>query len=285
MPEETQRFFEGILRGNRSVLEFVHADWSVLNRRLAAHYGVEEAFENAGSSPSAVRSFRCSAPQSEFRRVTLPGGSHRGGVLTQGSVLKVTADGTSTSPVLRGKWVLEHIVGRPTPPPPPDVPAIEPDIRGATTIRQQLEKHRTQASCNACHRHIDPPGFALECFDPIGGFRQFYRASARTKGGVVQLPGYTGRAFYRGPDVETGGVTHDGKGFEDVDQYKRLLLSDPDQITRSLAAKLLTYATGAEPQFADREVIEEMVRRTASANYGLRTLVHEVVDSRPFRNK
>jgi hypothetical protein len=285
MPEETRRFFEEILRDNRSVLEFVDADWSVLNRRLAAHYGLEEAFNKAVPSPRAVGAFDCTAPQSEFRRVTLPAGSHRGGVLTQGSVLKVTADGTSTSPVLRGKWVLEHIVGRPTPPPPPDVPAIEPDIRGATTIRQQLEKHRTQASCNACHQHIDPPGFALECFDPIGGYRQFYRASARTKGGLVQLPGYTGRAFYRGPDVETGGVTHDGNAFEDVDHYKRLLLSAPAQITRSLAGKLLTYATGAEPQFADREVIEEIVRRTAAANYGLRTLVHEVVDSRPFRNK
>jgi hypothetical protein len=285
MPEETRRFFGEVLRDNRSVLEFVHADWSVLNRRLAAHYGVEEAFNQAEPSPCAVRSFACTAPQSEFRRVRLPAGSHRGGVLTQGSVLKVTADGTSTSPVLRGKWVLEHIVGRPTPPPPPDVPAIEPDIRGATTIRQQLEKHRTQASCNACHQHIDPPGFALESFDPIGGYREFYRASARTEKGLVQLPGYTGRAFYRGPDVETGGVTHDGKAFEDVDQYKRLLLSDPAQITRSLAAKLLTYATGAEPQFADREVIEEIVRRTAAANYGLRNLVHEIVGSRPFRNK
>jgi hypothetical protein len=205
--------------------------------------------------------------------------------MTQGSVLKVTADGTTTSPVLRGKWVLEHIIGKATPPPPPDVPAIEPDIRGATTIRQQLDKHRNIAACNSCHQHIDPPGFALESFDPIGGYRDFYRASARTQAGIVQLPGYTGRAFYRGPDVEKGGVTHDGKTFTTIEDYKRLLLADPDQIARNLAEKLLTYATGAEPQFADREVIEQIVAEVKTKNYGFRTLVHEIVQSRPFKHK
>jgi len=301
MPEETRRFFDDVLQNDRSVLEFVDSSWTLANRRLAEHYGIVEAFDAAARDNQTGRQsdketsalpvslshglIVSSVPQSEFRRVNLPAGSHRGGVMTQGSVLKVTADGTTTSPVLRGKWVLEQVLGRATPPPPPDVPAIEPDIRGATTIRQQLDKHRNIAACNACHQHIDPPGFALESFDPIGNYREFYRASARTQAGIVQLPGYTGRAFYRGPDVEKGGVTHDGKTFTTIEEYKRLLLADPDQIARNLAEKLLTYATGAEPQFADREVIEQVVAKMKTKNYGLRTLVHEIVQSRPFRSK
>ncbi len=285
MPEETRRFFDDVLKNDRSVLEFVDSTWSIMNRRLAEHYGVTEAFDAAKPLRSTSPLLPSSVPQSEFRRVSLPTGSHRGGVMTQGSVLKVTADGTTTSPVLRGKWVLERILGNAPPPPPPDIPAIEPDIRGATTIRQQLNKHRSIASCNSCHQHIDPPGFALESFDPIGSYRDFYRASARTTAGIVQLPGYTGRAFYRGPDVEKGGVTHDGKAFTTIEDYKRLLLESPDQITRNLAEKLLTYATGAEPQFADREVVEEIVTKVRAKKYGFRTLVHEVVQSRIFLNK
>jgi hypothetical protein len=285
MPEETRRFFNDVLQNDRSVLEFVDSSWTLVNRRLAEHYGIVEAFNFAKPHPSTTPSLHSTVPQSEFRRVNLPAGSHRGGVMTHGSVLKVTADGTTTSPVLRGKWVLEHIIGKAPPPPPPDVPAIEPDIRGATTIRQQLDKHRNIAACNSCHQHIDPPGFALESFDPIGGYRDFYRASARTQAGIVQLAGYTGRAFYRGPDVEKGGITHDGKTFTTIEDYKRLLLADPDQIARNLAEKLLTYATGAEPQFADREVIEQIVTTLKTKNYGLRTLVHEIVQSRMFKNK
>lgn len=287
MPEETRRFFDDVLQNDRSVLDFVDSSWTLVNRRLAAHYGIAEAFESGKPQPSASPPPSSAAPPSEFRRVSLPVGSHRGGVMTHGSILKVTADGTTTSPVLRGKWVLEHILGTGTPPPPPDVPTIEPDIRGATTIRQQLDKHRSIASCNSCHQHIDPPGFALETFDPIGGYRDFYRVSVRpsAKPSIVQIPGYSGRAVYRGLDVEMGGVTHDGRTFTTIEEYKRILLENPDQIARNLAEKLLTYATGAEPQFADREVIEQIVGTMKSKNYGLRTLVHEIVQSRPFRNK
>ena len=284
MPEETRRFVSHILHENLSVTEFVHSDWTFTDRRLATHYGLAESFEKAQPMRRDGR-FPCSLPQIEFRKVGLPSGSHRGGVMTQGSVLKVTADGTTTSPVIRGKWVLEHLIGKVPPPPPPDVPAIEPDIRGATTIRQQLDKHRSLAACNTCHQHIDPPGFALESFDPIGGFREFYRASIKTKAGQVNLPGYSGRPVYRGPDVELGGVTHDGKSFTDIDGYKRILLSDPDQITRNILQKLLTYATGTEPKFADREIIEQMVTRSAQEGRGFRSLIHEIVQSRPFRNK
>jgi len=267
MPRETQNFFEEVLRNDLSLIEFVESDWSMLNERLAKHYGIPDVLGN------------------EFRKVKLPAGSHRGGVMTHASVLKVTADGTRTSPVLRGKWVLERIIGKPPAPPPPDVPSIEPDIRGATTIRQQLDKHRNIAACASCHVHIDPPGFALENFDPIGGWRDFYRATTRTKAGVVNLPGYTGRAFYRGPDVEHGGETHDGRKFDTIDDYKKILLADKDQLARNLTEKLLTYATGADIQFADREVVEQIVTSLKAKNYGFRTLVHEVIQSRMFLNK
>jgi len=267
MPRETWRFFEEILKEDRSLLEFVDSDWTFVNARLADHYGIPGITGN------------------ELRRVALPSGSPRGGVMTHASVLKVTADGTTTSPILRGKWVLERILGTPPSPPPPDVAAIEPDIRGATTIRQQLEKHRSVASCNTCHRHIDPPGFALESFDPIGGHREFYRASSRTERGIASPPGYPGRAYYRGPDVERGGVTNDGRAFETIDDYRTLLLSDPDLIARNLTETLLTYATGAAVQYADREVVEEIVANLRGKNHGFRTLVHEIVQSRLFRHK
>jgi mono/diheme cytochrome c family protein len=267
MPRETTSFFEEVLKGDRSLLEFVNSDWSMLNERLAKHYGIPGVFGN------------------DFRKVTLPPGSHRGGVMTHASVLKVTADGTRTSPVLRGKWVLEKLIGKPPAPPPPDIPSIEPDIRGATTIRQQLDKHRNIASCASCHVHIDPPGFALESFDPIGGWRDFYRATTRTPKGVVTIPGYTGRAFFRGPDVETGGETHDGKKFASIDEYKKLLLGDKDQLARNLTEKLLVYATGADIEFADREEVERIVAALRGKNYGFRALVHEVVQSRVFLNK
>ena len=139
--------------------------------------------------------------------------------------------------------------------------------------------------CASCHVHIDPPGFALENFDPIGGWRDYYRASARTNRGIVSLHGYTGRPFYRGPDVENGGETHDGRKFANIDDYKKLLLADKDQLARNLTQKLLIYSTGAEIQLADREVVEQIVATLRSKNYGFRTLVHEVVQSRMFLNK
>jgi hypothetical protein len=267
MPRETELFFEEVLRNDRSLLEFVDSDWTIINERLAALYGIPGVEGNS------------------FRKVKLPAGSHRGGVMTQASVLKVTADGTRTSPVLRGKWVLERIVGKPPQPPPPDVPAIEPDIRGATTIRQQLDKHRNTPACAACHIHIDPPGFALETYDPIGNWRDFYRVTTRTKAGVVPIHAYNSRPVYRGLDVEKGGQTPEGRTFKDIEDYKKILLDDKDQIARNLTQKLLVYSTGADIQFADREVVEQIVAKIRAKNYGFRTLVHEVVESRIFLNK
>src|SRR5262249_7710363 len=153
----------------------------------------------------------------------LPPGSHRGGVLTMASVLKVTANGTSTSPVLRGAWVLDRILGTPPPRPPAGVAAVEPDIRGATTIREQLARHRQVASCAACHDRIDPLGFALESYDVIGGWRENYRTTGRGQAVVVD-----GRRmnYLKGPKVDPSSVLPDGQPFQDIDELKRLLLRD-----------------------------------------------------------
>ena len=204
--------------------------------------------------------------------------------MTQASVLKVTADGARTSPILRGKWVCERMLGVMPPPPPPDVPKIEPDIRGATTIRQQLAKHRSTAACASCHTVIDPPGFALESYDVIGGWREFYRVPPRT-GRSVKLANYPERTVSRGLDVEKGDKMPDGRPFADVEQYKQLLLEDKDALARNLVRKVLTYATGADVQFADREVVEQIVRDVRQRNYGFRTLVHDVTESRCFLSK
>jgi hypothetical protein len=267
MPRETQSFFDEVLRNDLSLINFIDSDWTMLNERLAALYGIPGVNGNT------------------FRKVMLPPDSHRGGVMTHASVCKVTADGTRTSPVLRGKWILERILGKPPSPPPPDVPAIEPDIRGATTIRQQLDKHRNTPACATCHIHIDPPGFALENYDPIGNWREFYRATERRKEYPQSLLPTSGRGVYRGLDVEQGGVTPEGKPFKDLADYKKLLLEDKDQLARSLTQKLIIYATGADIQFADREVVEQIVAKLRAKDYGFRSLVHEVVQSRVFLNK
>ena len=156
--EETRLFFAELLRADLPARNIVDSDFTFLNERLADHYGI--------NGVSGVN----------FRKVKLPPDSVRGGLMTQASVLKVTANGTTTSPVLRGHWITERILGLETPPPPPTVEAVEPDIRGAVTIRQQLDKHRANASCASCHSKMDPPGFALESFDVMGGYRERYRA-------------------------------------------------------------------------------------------------------------
>ena len=265
MPRETELFFEELLAHDRSVTEFTHSDWTFLNERLAQHYGIAD-----------VNGY-------EMRKVKLPADSHRGGILTQASILKVTADGTKTSPVMRGKWVLERILGTPPAPPPPDIPAVEPDIRGATTIRQLLAKHRDTAACNSCHKHIDPPGFALESFDVIGGWRDDYRVPRGNN--RKPLANYPGQTVAVGLPVELGGETPDGKKFAGIDEYKQLLLADQDQLARNVIHKLIVYSTGADVQFADREVVDQILDENRKNNFGFRSLLHSVVQSRIFLNK
>lgn len=262
MLKETALFFDEVLQHDLPLTHFVSSDFSFLNARLAKHYGIPDV------------------EGMEMRKVTLPADSHRGGLLTMGSVLKVTANGTTTSPIIRGSWVLERILGTPPPKPPGDVEAIEPDIRGATTIREQLAKHRHVESCASCHRQIDPPGFALESFDVIGGWREHYRATGEPR----EINGHRVR-YWNGPAVEPGDVLSDGRSFRDIDEYKQLLLQDKDQLARNLAEKLLAYGTGAEPAAADKLKIEEIVNRVRDRGYGFKTLIHEIVQSSLFQSK
>jgi hypothetical protein len=269
MPLETLAFFEEILRADRSVIEFLHSDWSMLNERLVTLYGI------AGVSGSALR------------KVALPAGSHRGGVITQAAVLKVTANGTNTSPVTRGAWVLDHILGTPAPPPPKDVPAIEPDIHGARTLRQQLAKHRQIESCANCHAKIDPAGNALENFDVIGGWRDFYRTVAQGSKNRVKIATYQGRfnPVGVGPPVDAADELPGGRKFANVDEFKEWLLEDKDLFARSLTEKLLVYATGHKLEYADRAVVDRLATENRAANHGLRSLIHRVVQSELFRSK
>ncbi|MFO1044337.1 MAG: DUF1592 domain-containing protein [Planctomycetaceae bacterium] len=269
---ETHLFFDEILKQNLSVKSFVDSDFAMLNGRLATHYGIPDVH---GVS---------------FRKVPLKPEFHRGGVLTQASVLKVTANGSTTSPVLRGVWVLDRILGRPVPPPPPNVPAVEPDIRGATTIREQLVKHRATENCAGCHSRIDPPGFALESYDVIGGWRDRYRVVADRKDWVNNRVGPLAKylAAYQyglGRPVEAGDRLADGRKFDDITEFKKLLLTNPDQIARCLTEKLVTYATGHPVGFSDHQSITRIVEDARKSDYGLRTLIHAVVVSDLFLKK
>jgi hypothetical protein len=249
------------------VRNVVDSGFTFLNERLA------QLYDEPGVQGAAMR------------KVTLPADSVRGGLMTQASVLKVTANGTTTSPVLRGYWITERILGRQIPPPPP-VPAVEPDIRGAVTLRQQLEKHRNDPSCASCHSQMDPPGFALESFDVMGGWRDRYRA---VKEGVTpeRGTGMNGQAFafhYALP-VDAAGELPDGRPFKDVREFKALLLEDEALLARNFAKQLAIYATGAPVRFSDRDQIEAIVEHTRASQYGMRTMVHELVQSALFREK
>lgn len=264
MLKETYLFFDEVLKNDLSLTHFVASDFGMLNGRLAKHYGIP-----------GVDGW-------EFKKVPLPKESHRGGVLTMASVLKVTANGTYTSPILRGAWVLERILGTPPPRPPEGVTAIEPDIRGTKTIREQLAKHRQVASCASCHAKIDPPGFALESFDVIGGWRDYYRTSGNGKAVFVD-----GRRMHylQGPKVDPADVLEGGQKFRDIDEFKQLLLKDKDQLARALTERLVTYGTGAAVQPGDQSEIEAIVRNIRDKSYGLRSLVHAIVESELFRRK
>jgi hypothetical protein len=264
MIKEVYLFFEEVLRNDLSLTNFVASDFSIVNGRLANHYGIP-----------GVEGLH-------FRKVSLPASSHRGGVLTMAAIQKVTANGTTTSPIVRGAWVLDRIMGTPPPRPPANVEAVEPDIRGATTIRNQLARHRQVESCAACHATIDPPGFALENFDVIGGWREHYRSLG--EGTPVTVIGKRMR-YKNGPPVDAGDVLPDGRRFRNIDEFKYLLLSDKDQLARALAERLLTYATGTPITSANRPEVEAIVEAVRGKNYGFRSLVHEAVRSEVFQNK
>ena len=293
MLDETHAFFREILDQNHSVNDFIDSSYVMINKPLADFYGLEGSVEWSKGDVERDDIEKGEIDQSsnisglKVRRVELPKGSVRGGVLTQASVLKVSADGTRTSPVLRGAWILKYLYGTPSPPPPPTVEAIEPDIRGATTIREQLAKHREHESCNRCHHKIDPPGFALESFDVIGAQRDWYRT--RGSGKYVKRPRHPQAPkhyvqYRQGPDVDASGTMPDGREFSDVRDYKRLLLEDKEAMPHSLARLLLTYSLGRRLGFSDRPEVERIVASVKGQNYGLRSLIHEIVQSETFRS-
>ncbi|HWN95210.1 MAG TPA: DUF1592 domain-containing protein [Methylomirabilota bacterium] len=265
--EETQQFFVELLRTDSPARSIAASDFAMLNEKLAAHYGLPSVQGVA------------------VRRTNLPKDSPRGGLMTQAAVLKVTANGTTTSPVLRGAWIMERILGLKPPPPPASVPAVEPDIRGATTIRQQLDKHRDLESCAACHTKIDPPGFALESFDVMGGWRERYRA----EGDGIPEKGLakSGQkfAFHYALPVDASGELADGRKFNDIREFKRLLLENEEQLARNLVQQLVIYGTGSPIRFSDRAAITKILAGSRSQDYGVRTLVHQIVQSELFRSK
>jgi hypothetical protein len=254
MLEETHTFLETMLRDNLSVTHLVDSDFTFLNSRLAQFYDI------GGISGD------------QLRRVTVPPQHHRGGVLTQGAILKVTANGSNTSPVVRGVWISERLLGEPIPPPPSNVPAIEPDIRGAKTIREMLARHRSQDTCASCHVKIDPPGFALENFDPAGQWRDRYLQVAK------------GRSE-RGAKIDASYELPDGQKFQNVDEFRALIARQPRRLARNVAEKLLVFGTGAPISFADRAVVADIVDQAAAENDGFRSLVHAVATSSVFLNK
>jgi hypothetical protein len=264
---ETEAMFAAMIEHDLPASSVVQADFVMINERLSELYGI--------ANVSGV----------EIRRVSLPPESPRGGFLTQASVLKVTANGLTTSPVIRGAWVLDRLLGTPPAAPPPNVGSIEPDTRGATTVREQLAKHREVASCASCHATIDPPGFALESFDVMGGWRDRYRTTG-TDGEKINRRFAGKEVSYRvGPRVDASGKTPDGEAFIDYHEFRDYLAGQQEQIARNLVRRLLTFATGAGISFADRQAVETILHKTKSSGYGLRSILVEIILSPTFQNK
>lgn len=266
--DETRQFFAELVRADLPARNVVDSDFTFLNERLARHYDIPGV-----TGPT-------------LRKVQLPPDSPRGGVMTQAAVLKVTANGTTTSPVIRGHWITERILGIEMSPPPPSVKAVEPDIRGAVTIRQQLDKHRADPSCASCHIVMDPPGFALESFDVMGAFRRRYRAVSED---VKPVPGYgmNGQKleFHWGLPVDAAGELPDGRAFKDVNEFKKHLLKDESAVARNLVRQFSIFATGSPVRFSDRQEIEGILSRANSGDYGVRSLIEELVQSELFQSK
>jgi hypothetical protein len=268
MIAETHAYLRELITKDLSVTHLVKSDFAMLNQGLAEHYGV----------PGVTG---C-----DIRRVPLPEGSPRGAFLTQAAVLKVTANGTTTSPVTRGVWINERILGNHIPPPPAGVPAIDPDTRGSKTIREQLEKHRSDTRCAGCHAKIDPPGFVLESFDVIGGFRDRYRSltSGDTKVPFNFASGWNPSVGLNQP-VDPSGQLPTGEPFKNLADFQALVLRHPEALAANMVRQLLMYATGSEPHYSDRRETARILAQTEASNYGLRSLIDAIVQSDLFLTK
>jgi mono/diheme cytochrome c family protein len=244
MRRETEMFFEKIIRDDRSIGDFIDSNYTFLNERLAQFYHIPGV-----KGP-------------EFRKVDLTGNKQRGGVLTQASILTVSSYATRTSPVLRGKWILENMLNAPPPPPPPDVPNLdEAKVNSSALLRQQLEEHRKNVSCASCHARIDPLGFGLENFDAIGAWR--------TQDGTSP--------------IDSSGTLPDGRSFKGPAELKAILKADRDAFTECLTEKMLTYALGRGMERYDKPVVKQITRRVSASNYRFSSLVLEIVKSLPFQ--
>ena len=264
MERETHAFFTEMVRGNLSVTTLVDADFTFVNDRLARHYDLPRV---SGS---------------EMQKVKLPEWSPYGGLLTQASILKLTANGTTTSPVLRGVWVMEKLLGDPPPPPPKSVPAIEPDIRGASTIRGLLAKHTEVKSCAVCHQRFDPVGFALENFDVMGAWRDRYRGLEKGDKITGIDPAGHPYTYYVGKPVEASGKLRDGREFRDVRELKAHLRQDPRQLARNLLHHLTLYSTGTPVRFSDRFVVTSILDDCESGGYRVADLLKALIHSSIF---
>lgn len=261
MPLETTEFLRTMIQENLPIKNFIKSDFLLLNDRLASHYGI-----------SGVNG-------TKFRKVTLPQDSLRGGLLTQSSILKVSANGTNSSPVVRGIWVMERLLGKEPPPPPPGVPGVEPDTRGATTLRELLAKHSSLQSCQGCHSRIDPLGFALEEFNPIGGHRTYYRATAG-KGKKI-----SGTRYRIGPDVDSSGEMPDGASFKGYKGFRDYMVTKPDLLAEAFVGKLLTFSTGRNMGFSDEPEIKAIVKEASKKGYRVKDIFKLVINSRIFLSK
>ncbi|WP_419189807.1 DUF1592 domain-containing protein [Stieleria marina] len=244
MRTESQLFARHLIDQDLSLVNFIDSNFSFANKRLAMMYGID------------------APPGPDFQRVLFDD-DRRGGLLGQASVLTVSANGIDTSPVVRGVWVLENFLGTPPSPPPPDVEPLDPDTRNAKTIREQLQKHRKIASCNDCHRKIDPLGFALENYDPIGRWRTHYRRTP----------------------IDASGKLPDGQSFDDIVGLKALLMQRQRPFAKSLTEKLLAYAMGRSVTANDRPDVEQILNRVESSDWGFRELIHQIVQSDSFHQK
>ncbi|MES2596498.1 MAG: DUF1592 domain-containing protein [Verrucomicrobiota bacterium] len=264
MERETRTFFTAMIRENLPASVLVSADFVYANDRLAKHYDLPPL---SGSA---------------LRKVMLPKDSPWGGLLTQAALLKVSANGTGTSPVVRGAWVMERLIGKPPPPPPPSVPAVEPDIRGAKTIRDLLALHTTSKSCAGCHARFDPVGLALENFDVLGGWRTRYRGSEegdRITG--IDRAGHDFSYTLAAP-VDAAGKLLDGRTFKDVHDLKAILAADSRQLARNLLHQFTVYSTGTPVRYSDRPEIETMLDSCAADGFRVRDLLLALVQSRIF---
>jgi hypothetical protein len=263
MLKETELFVESIFREDRSVLQLIDADYTFLNEPLARHYGIADTNGNAIGQP-AKKPGGQPIKGEQFRRVLLQDRT-RGGLLTQASVLTVTSNPTRTSPVKRGRWVLEQILGAPPPSPPPNVPELsekEKDVTAAS-LRERMEVHRRNPACANCHAKMDPIGFALENFNAVGAYR--------TKDGSF--------------DIDATGEFADGTKFTGPGELKAIVLKRKDEFVRCLTEKLLIYAIGRGLEYYDRPTVERIVKALPGGEYKFSTLVKEIVQSDAFRKR